>query len=299
MPPPHRPGPAWPAAELRRLEILSSRLVTSLFAGEYRSVFRGRGIEFEEVREYQPGDDVRSIDWNVTARAGRPFVKQYVEEREMTVMLLLDQSASLECATSRRSKSRMAAEVCAILSFAAARSHDRLGMLAFTDRVECYVPPGKGMRHAQKLVAEVLLKPPAGTGTDLAMALDYLERVHRRGCILFILSDFHSGDFSLPLAAAARRHDVVAVAFADPLDEALPDAGLLRVKDAETGDLLLIDTGDAGVRQSYREHALARRESLEQSLAAAGVELLVMDTETSPLQALVRFFHRRRQRLSR
>lgn len=297
---PHDPAaPAWPSAELRRLEILSARLVTSLFAGEYRSVFRGRGIEFEEVREYQPGDDVRSIDWNVTARAGRPFIKQYVEEREMSVMLLLDQSASLNCATPRRGKSRVAAEVCALLSFAAARSHDRVGMMTFTDRVERYLPPGKGMRHAQRLMAEVLVRTPTGQGTDLAQALDYLERVLRRSSTLFIISDFLAGDFRLPLVAAARRHDVVAVFITDALDEALPDVGLMRVEDAETGRLRLIDTSAPRVRKAFREQAMARRQSLRQALASAGVEVLSMDTATSTAQTLVRFFQGRRQRLSR
>lgn len=294
-----RPAQTWPAAEVRRLELLSARLVTSIFAGEYRSVFRGRGIEFEAVREYQPGDDVRAIDWNVTARAGRPYVKQYVEEREMTVMLVLDRSASLEAASPRRAKRRVAAEVCALLALAAARSHDRVGLLAFSDRVERYLPPAKGTRHARRLIAEALGPSPAGQGTDLAGALDYLDRVLRRASILFVVSDFLADDYRLPLAAAARRHDVVAVALTDPRDEELPEAGLLRVVDAETGLRRLVDSGDARVRRAYREHAEKRRAAMLRTLAAAGVEHLAVATDAAPVQALTRFFHGRRRRLTR
>ncbi len=297
--PPDRPDRAWPAAEVRRLEILSARLVTSIFAGEYRSVFRGRGIEFEEVREYQPGDDVRGIDWNVTARAGRPFVKQYVEEREMTVMLLLDCSASLDSATPHRAKGSVAAETCALLALAAARSHDRVGLLTFTDRVEGYLPPAKGSRHARRLIAELLRESPVGRGTDLAGALGYLDRVLRRASILFVVSDFLADDFRLPLAAAARRHDVVAVSVTDPLDGELPEAGLMRARDAETGMRRLVDSGDARVRRVWREHAAARRAALRQTLAAAGVEQFSVATDTPPVQALTRFFHSRRRRLCR
>lgn len=293
------PSKTWSAAELRRLEILSSRLVTSIFAGEYRSVFRGRGIEFEEVREYQPGDDIRGIDWNVTARAGRPFVKQFAEEREMTVMLLLDRSASMRCTTPRRSKERVAAEVCALLAFAAARSNDRVGLLCFSERIERYLPPAKGGRHAQRLIAEVLGATSGGRGTDLAGALDYLGRVQRRPSILFLVSDFLSGDFRLPLAAAARRHDVVAVAIGDVLDEALPEVGLLAVADAEGDGRRLLDSGDARVRLAYREYAARRRAALSQAFATAGVEQLEVATDAAPVQALTRFFHGRRRRLSR
>jgi uncharacterized protein (DUF58 family) len=295
---PARPS-SWPAADIRRLQILSSRLVTSIFAGEYRSVFRGRGIEFEEVRDYQPGDDIRSIDWNVTARTGRPFVKQYVEEREMTVMLVVDRSASLDCAGPRGAKSRVAAEICALLAFAAVRSHDRIGLLSFTDRIESYVPPAKGSRHAQRLIAEVLRQAPAGRGTDVAGALDYLQRVLHRGSILFLISDFIAPEFRLPLAAAARRHDVVAVSVTDPTDDELPTEGLLRVVDAETGTRRLVDANDAAVRAAYRRRAAEARTKLAQALTAAGVDHLAVATGTAPVHALTGFFHRRQRRRSR
>jgi uncharacterized protein (DUF58 family) len=290
---------AWPPVDIRRLEVLSSKLVTSIFAGEYRSVFRGRGIEFEDVRDYQPGDDVRSIDWNVTARTGRPFVKQFVEEREMTVILLLDVSPSLRCTTAHGRKSRAAAEIVALLAFAAARSNDRVGLLTFTDRVERYIPPAKGPRHAKWLIAEGLRQAPAGKGTDLAGALNYLNRVQRRSAILFLISDFVAADFRLPLAAAARRHDVVAITLTDPIDHQLPDVGLVEVTDAETGNRRLIDTDNAEVMAAYGRHAARRNAALKQTFAAAGVEYLAIDTSTAPVQCLVRFFLGRQRRLSR
>lgn len=282
-----------------RLQILSKRLVTSIFAGAYSSVFRGRGLEFEELREYQPGDDIRCIDWNVTARSDRPFIKRFVEEREMTVMLLLDRSASLECPSPRRSKSLVAAEICALLTSAAVRSNDRVGLMTFTNRVERFIPPGKGKRHAQRLIAEIEVQPVATGSTDLACALDYLQRVIRRNVILFIVSDFISGDFQLLLAAAARRHDVVAVAISDPHDQQLPDVGLFQVADAETGSRHLIDTGSPLVRQTYAAHAAHQREKLAKTIADAGAELLTVSTNTPPVQALSRFFQSRQRSLRR
>ena len=290
---------AWAAADVRRLRIVSSRLVTSIFAGEYRSAFRGRGIEFEEVREYQPGDDIRNIDWNVTARAGRPFVKQYVEEREMTVMILLDLSPSLACATPRGTKSRLAAEIAALLAFAATRSNDRVGLMMFSDRIERYIPPAKGSRHVQRLVAEMQQQASSGQGTDLAAALNYLERVQRRGAIVFVISDFLAEDFHLPLAAATRRHDVVAISVSDPLDDELPAVGLLQVSDPETGARRLIDSGDAAVRMAYRNLAARRRAEIGQVLANAGVDHLQIAAGASPAKTLARFFHGRRWRPGR
>jgi uncharacterized protein (DUF58 family) len=278
-----------PNIDARHLQILSSRLVTGVFAGEYRSGFRGPGIEFEEVREYQPGDDIRSIDWNVTARSGRPFVKLFAEEREMSVMILLDRSPSLARAAPRDARSRVAAETCALLIYAAMRSNDRVGLLTFTDAVERYVAPAKGSRHAQRLVGE-LLRPPRGQGTDLAAALNHVERVHRQSSILFVVSDFLAADFSLPLAAAARRHDVVAVSVTDPIDRRLPGTDILHLADAETGRRRLVDAANAKVRAAYRRHDARRRADLAQSLAAAGVAHLAVATDTPPIRALARFF---------
>lgn len=295
--PPGREHAAW-EAEARRLQVQASRLVTSLFAGDYRSVFRGRGMEFLEVREYQPGDDVRGIDWNVTARAGRPFVKQFIEEREMTVMLLLDLSASLTGASPRGTPARTAAQVCALLAFAAARSNDRVGLLAFTDRIETFLAPAKGPRHARRLVADVARLAPAGRGTDLAGALDYLGRVQRRGAIVFLISDFLAGGYRLPLAAASRRHEMVAVAVGAPADPPLPRVGVVRVVDPETGVPYLLDTRAARVREAWHRQSLARRAELKQATSDAGVDLLEIPPGMPPGRALARFFAQRRKRRS-
>lgn len=294
---PAAPAPGgWSAAKLRRLQILSSRLVSGLCAGQYRSVFRGRGIEFESVREYQPGDDVRCIDWNVTARAGTPYLKQFIEEREMTVMLLLDRSASLDCPTPRGTKSGTAAEVCALIAFAAARSNDRVGLVTCTDRVERFIAPAKGPRQARAIVAALGSEPVKGEGTDLKAALEFLERTTRRSTTICIVSDFNCADCSRELAALTRRHEVVAVLLTDPGDLELPEAGLVEVLDGETGCRRVIDTGSPVVRLAYREQALVRRRELLGNLAAVGVKKLELSTEEAPLHALVRFFQGTRQK---
>jgi uncharacterized protein (DUF58 family) len=284
------PGAQWQAADVRRLQLHSSRLVTGIFAGAYRSAFRGRGIEFEEVREYQPGDDVRSIDWNVTARAGRPYLKQFVEERDLTVLLLLDRSASLACPTPRGPRSRVAAEACALLALAAARSNDRVGLLTCTDRIERYLPPAKGARQARHIIAELLSGEPAGLATDLACALRYLDRVCRRPCTVCIVSDFQCADFRVPLAAAARRHHVVALELTDDSDFELPEAGLITLADPERGTRRLLDAGSPRVRGAYREQAATRRSLLLQLFAAAGVDHLQLPNGRPPIEALLRFF---------
>ena len=283
-------GAKWLAADVRRLQVHSSRLVTGIFAGAYQSVFRGRGLEFQEVREYQPGDDVRCIDWNVTARAGRPYLKQFVEERDLTVMLLLDRSASLACPTPRGPKSRIAAEACALLALAAARNHDRVGLLTCTDRVESYLPPAKGGRQAQRIMAELLSREPAGVATDLAGALNYLDRVLRRPSTLCIVSDFQCADFRLALAALAGRHHVVALQVTDESDLELPEAGLIRIADPEQGTVRLVDAAAPRVRGAYREESASRRARLLQCFAAAGVRHLELRNGQPPIHALVRFF---------
>ncbi|WP_026840915.1 DUF58 domain-containing protein [Citrifermentans bremense] len=281
--------------QLRRLRVLSSRLVTGLFAGEYRSVFKGRGMEFESVREYQPGDDVRNIDWNVTARAGRPFLKQFVEERELNLMLLVDRSASLACPTPRGAKSRLAAEAAALLALAAAKSNDRVGLITCSDRVESFIPPAKGARQAQRIVASLSCGASSGGGTDLAAALDYLARVDRRAGTLCIVSDFLSPDFSRELAAVARRHEVVALVVTDPSDFELPDSGLLDLCDEENGKRSLIDSASPRVRRFFREAALERRARLLEAFASLGVKHLELSTTEPPLHALVRFFQGNRR----
>lgn len=285
-------------ADHRRLQIMASRLATGIFAGEYRSAFRGRGIEFDEVRDYQPGDDIRTIDWSVTARQDRPFVKRFIEERELTVLFVLDRSSSMAFGTVRCTKGEAAAEACALLGFAALRSNDRVGLLTVGNRVEYYLPPAKGKRHLLRLVRE--LSPPAGTGiaTDLKTALDHVDTVVRGRALLFLVSDFLTPLSVKSLAATARRHDVVAVVISDPSEGNLPQAGLLRLSDAETGVVRVVDCGNAGVRAQYAANARARRAERTRQIVAAGVDMIELSTATSPLHPLARFF-RDRQRSGR
>ena len=285
------PEAGFSAAQLRRLQVQAARLVTGNFAGAYRSVFRGRGVEFEGVREYQPGDDVRNIDWNVTARIGRPFLKQFVEERDLTVMLLLDRSPSLDCPTPRGPKRRVAAEACALLAFATALNNDRIGLLTCSDRIEQFLPPGKGSRHARQLVGTALSSTSTGRGTDLAGSLEYLSRASRSGSTLCLVSDFHCAGLGVALAAAARRHHVVALLVTDQSDLELPDAGVVRVRDPESGAMRIWDSSSESVRRAYREQAAARRSELLRSFAAAGVRHLELDTAHSAIDRLARFFN--------
>jgi uncharacterized protein (DUF58 family) len=280
-----------------RLQIISKRLVNSIFSGAYKSVFKGRGIEFDSLCEYQPGDDIRSIDWNVTARTGSPFIRHYAEEREMTVVLMLDVSASMYCPSPWRPKNEVAAEICALLATAAAHNNDRTGVLAFSGQVERYIPPQKGIRHARRLIAEIAANTASSGLTDLAGALAYLQKVTRRPIILFVVSDFICADFSVALSAAARCHDVVVVAVNDPQDIELPDVGLLQMADAESGCRRLIDTSSRKVRAAYMSHAANLQSAIQQTIAATKADLLTVNTTTSPIHALSYFFHSRQQRL--
>jgi len=285
--------PGW-LKQIRRIELRTIRLVENLMAGQYHSVFRGRGLDFEEVREYQAGDDVRSIDWNVTARQGRPFVKRFVEERELTLFLLLDRSPSMHFGTVRASKIQVAAETCALLAFAALRSHDRMALLTFGDGELRYLRPAKGKRQALRLVGEALASAAAGRrGVGLVEALDHLGLVSWGRGLVCVLSDF-SG--SLPvrsLTALAARHDVVAIAVNDPAERELPAAGLLRLADPGSGVCQLVDTGSQAVRSVYRQRAAQLRSTRNESIRSAGVDLLELDTSTPPIYPLMRFFQRR------
>src|SRR5512135_279787 len=236
---------------VRKIQIRTSHLVSDLFAGQYHSVFKGRGMEFAEVRQYLPGDDVRTIDWNVTARTGAPHVKRYVEERELTVMLLVDASASTHFGTVRQLKSEMAAELAALFAFSAITNNDKVGLVMFSDHVELALPPKKGTRHVLRVIREVLSFSPKGRGTDIAAALEHLNHVSKRRCVTFVISDFLDTRARLALKIANRRHDVIAVVLDDPRDLTLPDVGLLEVQDAESGELMLVDTGDKRVRREF------------------------------------------------
>ncbi len=283
--------------QIRRLQLRSKRAVANLLGGEYHSVFKGAGLAFADVRAYQPGDDVRAIDWNVTARMGQPFLKRFVEERELTVLFVVDASASLAFGSRRQPKREVVAELAALLAFAALHNNDRVGLIHVTDRVEQLVPPRKGVRHAQRLLRDVLFFQPAGRGTGLKAALDLLQRVQRRRAIVFLFSDFRDTGFERALRLAGRRHDLIAVWVRDPLEDELPDVGLLELEDAETGEQRLVDTGSAAVRAAFAAAQGRHRAELQRLFRAAGVDAIEVSTGGNHLDALVAFFRRRERRL--
>ncbi|MBX7118341.1 MAG: DUF58 domain-containing protein [Gemmatimonadaceae bacterium] len=297
-----RGGRAVPAEILRqvkRIELRTRGLVNSRFTGEYHSVFKGMGMEFAEVREYQPGDEVRTIDWNVSARMRRLFVKRYVEERELTVLLIVDCSGSSRGGAGVRDKQGVAAELAAVLALTATRNNDRVGLLLHSDRVEHVVPPRKGRRHALRMVRDVLAWPSTSRGTDLGAAMDYAARLLAHRAIVFVLSDFVSPALEQPLTRLSQRHDVVAVVLDDPAERVLPDAGVARLRDAETGRLVEIDTSDPRVRARYA--ALVRRELDERRalLRRLAIDEVVVPLEEGYVEPLLRFFRTRETRARR
>jgi len=285
--------------QIRLLQLRARRAVEDFLGGEYHSVFKGTGIAFEEVREYQPGDDVRSIDWNVTARMGHPFIKRFIEERELTVVLLVDASASQQFGTSAHEKRDVAAELAAILAFSAIGNNDKVGLIAFTDVVERFVPPRKGLRHALRLIRDVLYFQPARPGTSIQHALDYLNRVIRRRCIAFLLSDFLDRDFEKSLKHAGRRHDLIAVRIADPKEMELPPIGLLQLEDAENKRQFLVDAGSQRTREVFAADAKRRRDDLRRLARSAKTDLIEVSTDGGHLDSLIRFFQMRERRLKR
>ena len=285
--------------QVKLIELRTRRLVNSVFSGEYRSIFKGHGMEFAEVREYQPGDEVRSIDWNVTARMRRPFVKRYIEERELTVMLAVDLSGSSRYGTVRRFKSEMATELAAVLTMSAIRNNDRVGVLLFTDRVEHVVPPRKGRRHALRIIRDVLIHEPVGAGTDVAGALEYLTHMLHHRAVVFVISDLYGADIERPLKLLAQRHDVVVAPIEDPTELKLPDIGLARFVDPETGTSLDIDTSDPRVRQVFESHADADRSARRQLLRRLAIDEVAMNTRDGYLEPLLRFFRARESRVRR
>jgi uncharacterized protein (DUF58 family) len=285
--------------QVRLIELRTRRLVNSLFAGEYRSIFKGHGMEFAEVREYMPGDEVRSIDWNVTARMGRPFVKGYVEERELTVMLAVDLSGSSQFGTVSRFKSEMAIELAAVLTMSAVRNNDRVGVLLFTDRVEHVVPPGKGRRHALRIIRDVLVHQPQGKGTDIGAALEYLNRLLPHRAIVFVISDLIDSDVERPLKVLSQRHDVVVAPLEDPSEWNLPDIGVARFVDPETGQVVSVDTSDRRVRDGFQAASEAERMARRQLLRRLAIDEVPVNTKDGYLEALLRFFRARGRRVRR
>jgi uncharacterized protein (DUF58 family) len=282
--------------EVKRLQIVARHTVTEVFAGEYSSAFKGRGMEFAEVREYQPGDDVRAIDWNVTARTGRAFIKRFTEERELTIVLAVDLSASGAFGSTDRLKRQLAAEISAVLAFAAVRKNDRIGLLAFTDRVELYVPPKKGTKHTLRIVRELLALVPVGKGTDLRGAADHLLRVLPRRSIVFVVSDFLYPDVDGALRVLASRHDATAIHVNDPRELEMPRAGLVELEDAETGARVMIDTSSRRVRGQYGAAMRRRLDNARDALRRSGLDVVRVSTAGEYIHELVMFFRARERR---
>ncbi len=285
--------------QIRRLQLTARQAVEDLLGGEYHSVFKGAGLAFEEVRAYQPGDDIRAIDWNVSARMGHPFIKRFIEERELTVFLAVDCSGSQQFGSRAQQKREIAAELAAVLAFSAISNNDRVGLIQFTDRVERFLPPRKGTRHALRLIRDVLFYQPERRGTSLRAGLDFLNRVLHRRTIVFLLSDFLDHGFESAFKRTGRRHDLIAIRISDPREEELPAVGLLELEDAETGERLLLDSGSAAVRDAFRTAAAQRRAALIQLARQARVDVIEVSTIGGHLDALIRFFRLRERRLRR
>ena len=288
-------------ARIRRIEITTRKLVSDSFAGEYQSVFKGRGMEFDEVRQYHPGDDVRSIDWNVTARTGETHVKSYIEERELTVMLVVDVSGSGEFGTRNRFKRELAVELAAVMSFAATTNNDRVGLLLFTDRVESLVPPRKGRSHVLRMVRDLLLFQPQGTGTDITLALNTVHRMLKRRSIVFLVSDFLADpdSYRQAMLVTNRRHDVVAFDLSDPLEREIANIGVIALEDAESGQLRWVDTGSTEWRGEFTRRVERLEEGKRDVLTTAGVDRVSVTTERDYVAEVGAFFKTRLQRLGR
>jgi uncharacterized protein (DUF58 family) len=280
----------------RRIEIATRGLVNDVFSGEYHSVFKGRGMSFAEVREYQYGDDIRAIDWNVTARTGAPFVKVFDEERELTVMLVVDVSASGDFGSVERLKSEIAVEICAVLAFSAIKNNDKVGLIIFTDRVEKFVPPRKGRRHVLRVLRELLYFRPEGRGTDIAEALEYLTRVVPRRSVVFLVSDFMGTGYRKALSVAGRRHDVIAIRMRDRREEELPPIGFVELEDPETGEQVVVNTSDRAFRDGFVRRAQEVRTDVERTFRKTKVDVIDVRTGQPYVEALMQFFQKRARR---
>jgi uncharacterized protein (DUF58 family) len=282
--------------KVKRIEIQTRGLVNDVFSGEYHSVFKGRGMEFSEVREYQFGDDIRTIDWNVTARMGHPFVKIFEEERELTVVLLVDVSSSGEFGTVQQMKGEIAAEICALLAFSAIKNNDKVGLIIFTDEVEKFVAPKKGKSHVLRVVREILYHKPKGRGTDIGKALQFLSRITHRRAVVFLVSDFINTDYEKALQIANRRHDIIAVSITDPRERELPNVGLIELEDAESGESFLLDTNDEAVRRDVAQRSNANMQARQKLFRSINVDHIDISTQFSYIEPLIRFFRMRAKR---
>ena len=284
------------ARKIRVLQITTRKVVNDVLAGEYGSVFRGRGMEFDEVREYMSGDEIRAIDWNVTARTGHPYVKRFVEERELTVIFLVDLSASGSFGSVHKLKNEIAAEFCALLAFSAVKNNDKIGLMVFTDQVEMFIPPKKGTKHVLRVIRELLNFKPRPASTDISGALDYLGRVTSKRSVVFLVSDFQAEDFEMKMRVMGKRHDLIAVTIIDPREVRFPDVGLLELEDAETGETVLIDTGSRAVRKRYERLGREQQERFKKLFSSMGVDQIEVMTDRDYVPKLVHFFKSRERR---
>lgn len=283
--------------KIRHIEIRTKRLVNDLFSGEYHSTFKGQGMEFEEVRQYEPGDDFRLIDWNVTARTGYPHIKKFKEERELSVVLLFDASSSGRFGTYERFKSETAAELCALLAFSAIKNNDKVGLIIFTDRIEKYVPPQKGRAHVLRLIRDILYFEPVGTATNIAAALEFFNKVIKRRSVVFLISDFLSGGFEKPLQIASNKHDLIAVKTTDPRETEFTKIGLIELEDAETGEVFMIDTNSAQFRREFAARAQEDLLNLSRDFKRIDLDFINIRTDQSYIVPLINFFQMRGRKM--
>lgn len=282
--------------KVKKIELSTRHLVNEVFGGEYHSVFKGRGMEFAEVREYTPGDDIRTIDWNVSARTGVPFVKLFEEERELTVMILVDASASGAFGTRVQMKRALAAELSAVLAFSAVKNNDKVGLIIFTDRVEKYIPPRKGRSHVLRVIREVLDHEPQHQGTSINTALEFMSRVIRKRSVTFMISDFLDTDYERSIKQASRKHDMLSFHLQDPWEIQLPDLGLIQLHDGETGETSLVNTGNASLRKTYEVRSRERFEKLQTFFKTNGLDYLPIRTDIPYVDSLINFFRKRAAR---
>jgi uncharacterized protein (DUF58 family) len=282
--------------KVRRIEISTRGLVNDVLSGEYHSVFKGRGMEFSEVREYQIGDDIRTIDWNVTARHGHPYVKVFEEERELTVMLMVDASSSGEFGSYQQMKGEIAVEICALLAFSAIKNNDKVGLIIFTDKIEKFVPPRKGKSHVLRVLRELLYFKPEDQRTDIGLAMEYFSQVIHRRSVVFLISDFLSRGFERPLRIASQKHDVIAIHMIDPRELELPPLGFIELEDAETGEQILLDTNDDRVRGLFTEHAVQAMGDQDKLFKSMNMDSIRIRTDQSYIEPLIRFFRMRAKR---
>ncbi len=283
-------------ANIARIEVKTRKMVDNLFSGNYQTVFKGDGMEFDEVRQYQPGDDIRAMDWNVTARNQSPFIKVFKEERELTLFLMVDLSRSGHFGSTGNFKVELSAEICAALAFSAIKNGDRVGLLSFTDRVEHYIAPGKGRAHVLRLIRDVLNFEPEGTGTDISMAIDYMARVQKKKAIVFLISDFIDNNFEKALRATGSKHDLIAIHISDPIERNLPKVGRVALRSAETGKVALINSDNEMVRDEYKRLEKERMVKLDTLCAKAGIDLVRIDSAKSYVDPLIKFFRLRERR---